>query len=109
MMKYLMFVAALLASAWMLRAWLLRQQRAAIVTGRPSPQAPGAGLHPREVRVIRRRAEHAAWRVAHGELHHARNPFPAGTRQHVLWTSSFHASGVALGGGTRPPHVGVRG
>ena len=37
------------------------------------------------------------------------NPFPAGTRQHVLWTSSFHASGVALGGGIRPPHVGARG
>lgn len=40
---------------------------------------------------IRAAAEEAALHVALGEPSAARNPYSRGTREHVLWTTSFHA------------------
>lgn len=40
---------------------------------------------------IRQRAERAALAVALGRAASDNNPYPPGTRQHVLWTTSFHA------------------
>lgn len=45
---------------------------------------------------IRAAAEEAALRVALGELAGPRNPYSRGTREHVLWTTSFHARQMEL-------------
>lgn len=43
------------------------------------------------VRLIRAAAERAAQRVAGGNRAAGRNPYRPGTREFVLWTTSFHS------------------
>lgn len=68
--------------------------------GEGTPGGPASGRAPAPARArlslervqqIRQGAEDAALAVALGRIGTDNNPYPVGTRQHVLWTTSFHA------------------
>jgi len=88
-----MLTAVLLACALLLAAaaagWV-RAARSASRRQRPAPRRPGRILNVDEVRRIRQDAEEAALQVALGSAAAGRNPHAAGTRQWVLWTTSFN-------------------
>ena len=56
----------------------------------PDPAAPPPGMPPAHAAFIRRDAEEAARRVLAAGGPEAPNPYPRGTRECVLWTTSFH-------------------
>jgi hypothetical protein len=55
----------------------------------PVPLA-GASIGVDRAAAIRREAEKAARAVAAGQVAQARNPYPAGTQEFVLWVATYH-------------------
>lgn len=89
-----MLTVVLLASALALAGagWFSARRRTAArqrAADRPVRRA-GRILSQDEVRRIRQEAEEAALQVALGATAAGRNPHAAGTRQAVLWTTSFN-------------------
>jgi hypothetical protein len=94
-MTSLIVVAALLGGGFLVGAAL------AFFLDRPIPartQVSVSQLDQDTGRLIREAAERAAARVARGRCPAARNPYRPGTREFVLWTTSFHARLIEMEG-----------
>lgn len=82
-------LACALLSAAAFAGWV-RAARSASRRRRRALRRPERILSVDEVRRIRQHAEEAALQVALGTAAAGRNPHAAGTRQWVLWTTSFN-------------------
>jgi hypothetical protein len=91
--RFAMLTAVLLGLALLLAAAVIgwgRAARSASRRQRRPARRPERILGVDEVRRIRQHAEEAALQVALGTAAAGRNPHQEGTRQWVLWTTSFN-------------------
>lgn len=89
-------LAASLASA--LRRWMVRRARRERYRREERASRPArlteSHLHGRisssDAEAIRRHAEHCARETRRREARELRNPHPQGTREYVLWATTYH-------------------
>jgi hypothetical protein len=97
----LAITGALLLVAWLasaLRRWLVRRARRKRYRREERASRPArldaSHLHGRigtsEAEAIRRHAEQCARETQRRRGREARNPHPQGTREYVLWATSYH-------------------
>ena len=69
----------------------------------PGPVASPPGMPPAYLQFIRRDAEEAARRTCLNRAPEPANPYPAGTREFVVWGTSFHIAMTELAEPPAPP------